>query len=116
MERQRIFAARAHWTEAPEEPPRTVVTDTPHGVVVAWHVAPGQTIRPHVHPHGQDTWVVLEGRGRYIVNADGDTRPLAAGDIAVAAAGQVHGAINDGEVALRFVSVVAPVEAGYALV
>lgn len=35
------------------------------------------------------------------------------GDIAVAAAGQLHGVLNDGDEVLAFVSVVSPLAAGY---
>ena len=37
----------------------------------------------YIHPAGRDTWTVLSGQGLYQTNADGDTRPLKPGDIAI---------------------------------
>ena len=86
---------------------------TAESVIVVWHVRPGQTLPAHVHPHGQDTWTVLAGRADYLAG-DGVHRPLAPGDIAVAAPGQVHGAVNTAsQEDFVFVSVVAPGAAGY---
>jgi quercetin dioxygenase-like cupin family protein len=116
MQDQRIFHSHRYFTPAPGEPVRTVVTQAADAVVVAWHVAPGQSIRAHVHPSGQDTWTVLSGSGRYFLSADGSTLPISAGDVAVAPAGAVHGVINDGAGDLTIISVVTPREAGYQLV
>ena len=98
------------------EPIRSVITQSSEAVVVAWHVEPGQRIAAHVHPHGQDTWTILSGRGDYQIGADGESRPVAAGDVVVARTGSVHGVANSGTEPLRFISVVSPAEAGYQLV
>jgi quercetin dioxygenase-like cupin family protein len=116
MQDQRIFHSEHFFVPAAGEPVRTVVTQTAEAVVVAWHVAPGQSIRAHVHPSGQDTWTVLSGSGRYFVAADGSTLAIGAGDVAVAPVGAVHGVINDGARDLTIISVVTPLEAGYQLV
>ena len=113
MQDQRIFQSDRFLIPAAGEPVRTVVTQSAEAVVVAWHVAPGQAIRAHVHPSGQDTWTVLSGSGRYVVAADGSTRPIVAGDVAVAPVGAVHGVLNDGAQDLTIISVVTPAEAGY---
>lgn len=97
------------------EPIRSVVMESPDAAVVVWHVLPGQCIAPHVHPAGQDTWTVLSGCADYVVGAGGEIRPIGAGQIAVARAGEVHGAINRGSEPFRFVSVVAPEDAGFSL-
>lgn len=94
------------------EPFRSVVRETAESVIVVWHVRPGQTLPVHVHPQGQDTWTVLAGRADYIAGPERQVS-LAAGDIAVATAGQWHGAINTGDEDFIFVSVVAPGDAGY---
>lgn len=115
MSSQRVF----HWVDylqpADGEPVRSVVTESAQSVVIAWTVKPGQRITPHVHPHGQDTWTIVAGSGDYIEDKAGNTRPVQVGDVAVACAGEVHGVHNTGSVPLVFVSVVAPVEAGFAL-
>ena len=82
-------------------------------VVIAWTVNPGQRITPQVHPGGTGTWTIVSGQGDYIADLSGTTRPVKAGDVAVARAGEVHGVHNSGAVPLVFISVVAPVEAGY---
>jgi quercetin dioxygenase-like cupin family protein len=113
MSERRIFDSNEFFRPSTDEPIRSVVTESADAVVVAWHVAPGQSIAPHVHPAGQDVWTILSGKGRYIASVSGETRAVAAGDVAVATRGQVHGVINDGAEVLTFISVVAPIGAGY---
>lgn len=85
-----------------------MVHETDDAAIVAWIVKPGQRISPHVHPNGQDTWTVIAGEGEYQLDASGSTMRIAAGDIAVAPAGAVHGVLNTGPQDLVFVSVVSP--------
>ena len=63
MSTQRLFRFSDHLQPSHDEPIRSVITESDDTVVVAWHVGPGQEIRPHVHPDGQDTWTVLMGAG-----------------------------------------------------
>lgn len=112
----RTFDSQQFMQPSEGDPIRSVVVQTEHAVVVAWHVRPGQRIAAHVHPHGQDTWTVLSGTGQYQVDASGDVRTLVPGDIAVAYANCVHGVFNHGSEPLTFISVVSPSEAGYELV
>jgi quercetin dioxygenase-like cupin family protein len=98
-----------------EEPVRSVVSESSDAVVIVWHLLPGQRIRPHRHPAGQDTWIVLSGHGIYSLDADAETKQIFSGQIVVALTGQVHGVVNDGNEPLQFVSVVAPADAGYVL-
>lgn len=109
----RIFAV-ADFVRPAEEPVRAVVLETAESAIVVWHVRPGQEIAAHVHPHGQDTWVVLSGEAAYF-QGNGVASSLKAGEIAVAKPGQVHGAKNTGAKPFVFVSVVASAKAGYAL-
>ena len=95
------------------EPVRSVITESHDAVVVAWFLQPGQSIAPHVHPHGQDTWTILTGMGKYMTDAVGTTQAIEAGDVVVAAVGAVHGLQNTGNEPLSFISIVAPAEAGY---
>ncbi|MBT9610551.1 MAG: cupin domain-containing protein [Aquabacterium sp.] len=115
MNPDRIYNTAQCFQPSDGEPIRSVVAETAECVIVAWHVKPGQRIAAHTHPHGQDTWTILAGQGQYVVGAAGESRRVAAGDIAVASTGQVHGVLNDGDVPLLFVSVVAPASAGYEL-
>jgi quercetin dioxygenase-like cupin family protein len=84
-------------------------------VVVAWHVNPGQQIAAHLHPHGQDTWIILSGEGEYVLEATGATHAIRAGDVVLAHTASVHGVNNTGTEPLRFISVVSPAQAGYEL-
>lgn len=113
MNPQRVYRSADHMQVSEGEPIRSVVVATEHSVIVAWLVMPGQSIAPHTHPHGQDTWTILSGEGRYQIDETGATVPIVPGDVVVAAQGQVHGVSCTGQEPLRFISVVAPSEAGY---
>ena len=113
MKLPRQFSSAEHFTPAPGEPLRTVVAETTEAAIIAWHLEPGQTIPAHIHPHGQDTWTILDGVGNYTCDSTGNTLSLRAGDIMVARTGEVHGVYNPGPGPLRFISVVAPGNAGY---
>lgn len=110
---QRIFKSADFLQPSSGKPIRSVVTSSAQAVIVAWHVAPGQRVEAHVHPHVQDTWTVLSGRGDYVCDSSGRLLSLAAGDIAVAPVGAVHGVHNPYDEALIFISVVTPEAAGY---
>lgn len=116
MSAHRIFRSADFMQPADGEPIRSVITQSPQAAVVAWFVKPGQRISAHVHPHGQDTWTVLSGRGEYQLEADGQSRTITAGDVAVAPIGCVHGVVNHGVEPLVFVSVVCPADSGFELV
>lgn len=110
---ERVFNASEFLFPSDGEPVRSVVTESQDAAVVAWIVKPGQTITLHRHPTGQDTWVVLSGRGDYMPDTQGGTRPIAAGDVVVAHRGEPHGVHNSGREPLVFVSVVSPALSGY---
>jgi len=115
MPSDRIFASHNHFEPSDDEPIRSVVTTSAHAVVVAWYVKPGQSIKPHRHPHGQDTWTLLSGEGDYVLNEQGAEIKVRAGDIVVAHTNEVHGLHNRSAQPLYFISVVSPAEAGYEL-
>jgi quercetin dioxygenase-like cupin family protein len=115
MSTDRVFRSSDFLQPADGEPIRSVMAQSPEAAVIAWFVKPGQRISAHTHPHGQDTWTVLSGRGAYQLDAGGQSRAIAAGDVAVAPKGCVHGVFNDGTEPLVFVSVVCPAESGYEL-
>lgn len=113
MPADRLFKSADFLQPAEGDPIRSVVTQSSHATVVAWHIQPGQRIAAHVHPHGQDTWTVLSGTGQYLLNDQGTTRTIVPGDVAVAHQGEVHGVFNHGSEPLVFISVVCPEEAGF---
>ena len=110
----RVFKLSRFLQPSQGEPIRSVVSQTSDASVAAWVVQPGQRIAPHVHPHGQDTWMVMSGQGEYQLDAQGRTVSVAAGDVVLAATGEVHGVLCTSTEALVFMSVVCPAEAGYA--
>jgi quercetin dioxygenase-like cupin family protein len=78
--------------------------DEANARVVAFHLLPGQ----EVPAHRSDATVlvhVTEGSGRF-TGTDAEA-VLGAGDAAAYAPGELHG-ISAGEVALRFIAVIAP--------
>ena len=113
MSCERVFQVANHLQPNDGEPIRSVVHETAYAAIVAWTVKPGQRISPHVHPSGQDTWTVIAGEGEYQVDFSGTTVRIAAGDIALAPVGAVHGVLNTGSQALVFVSVVSPALSGF---
>lgn len=115
MTDERVFSSSMFLQPSEGEPIRSVITQTQHAVIVAWLVQPGQAIRPHVHPFGQDTWTILSGSGDYMLDQHGKTRRVVAADVVIARENEVHGVRNDGEEPLVFISVVSPSEAGYEL-
>jgi quercetin dioxygenase-like cupin family protein len=115
MNSQRVYKSSEHMQPSDGDPVRSVVLESEHSVIVAWHVAPGQRIAAHTHPDGQDTWTILSGHGQYQTDEQGGFVNVVAGDVVVARQGEVHGVVCTSPEPLRFISVVAPLEAGYAL-
>lgn len=115
MTSKRLFKSADFLQASEGEPIRSVVTQSPEAVVVAWHVQTGQRIAAHVHPHGQDTWTILSGAGFYQLDEQGARCEIVTGDVLVAPVGAVHGVFNPHPEPLIFISVVTPAEAGYRL-
>lgn len=108
----RIFTIDEHTRPNPGQVERVVVAQSEQAALVVWHLLPGQEIPPHCHPYGQDTWVVIAGEADYLLGGS-ESRVVKAGDLAIAAPGQTHGARNHGTVPFVFASVVAPADAGF---
>ncbi|BAY17563.1 cupin 2 conserved barrel domain protein [Anabaenopsis circularis NIES-21] len=116
MNIERIFKSTDFFQPTDGEPIRSVVTESPDAVVVAWYVKPGQEIGAHIHPYGQDTWTILSGSGEYYLDIEGTRKIITTGDVVVAPVQCVHGVFNHGDEPLIFISVVTPYEAGYEAV
>ncbi|MEB3295573.1 MAG: cupin domain-containing protein [Synechococcales bacterium] len=112
----RIFNSADFFQPTDEEPIRSVIAESKEATVVAWYIKPGQEIYSHIHPHGQDTWTVLRGKGEYYLDKAGTKKSIVAGDVVIAHTGCLHGVFNNGDEALIFISVVSPSDAGYQLV
>jgi quercetin dioxygenase-like cupin family protein len=112
----RIYNSAEFFQPADWEPIRSVITESKDAAVVAWYIKPGQEIYSHIHPHGQDTWTVLSGKGEYYLDKAGTKKSIVAGDVVIAHTGCVHGVFNNSDEPLIFISVVSPSDAGYQLV
>lgn len=109
----RLFKSADFFQPTDGEPIRSVMTESENAAVVAWYIKPGQEIDAHIHPHGQDTWTILSGKGEYYLDQVGSKMSIVVGDVVVAPVGCVHGVLNNGDEPLIFISIVSPSEAGY---
>jgi quercetin dioxygenase-like cupin family protein len=109
----RIFSSNQFIQPIDGEPIRSVITESKDAAVIVWYIKPGQEIYPHIHPQGQDTWTILQGKGEYYLDRAGTKQSIVAGDVVVAHTGCVHGVLNNGDEPLIFISVVSPSDAGY---
>lgn len=69
---------------------------------------PGAGKFAHYHEHGDTVFVILEGEGEYILDREGNTMPIKAGDICISLAGWVHGTRNTGTGNLRYLVMEGP--------
>jgi quercetin dioxygenase-like cupin family protein len=116
MGTNRVFPSSSFFHPVVDEPFRSVVSESPEAVIVAWYILPGQEIPAHIHPQGQDTWTILSGGGDYYLDDTGTRQSIKMGDVVIAPAGAVHGVMNNIDEPLVFISVVSPASAGYELV
>ena len=116
MEVTKDFSTR-HWkihevAKAGDKATNTVfyTTDSTSGSV--WLVKPGQEVKAHEHPAGDDFWVCIQGKGIFFPEL-GKEVPVEKGDLIITGKGTCHGLRNTGEEDFIFVSIVAPVPPGY---
>ena len=77
---------------------------TKESSIAVWGVRPGQEVPAHIHPDGQDTWIMIRGSLTYYLG-NGQKKTISAGQIDVAEQSQVHGAINEGREDAVFLSI-----------
>lgn len=82
----------------------TEIAVTQHSSIAVWGVRPGQEVPAHIHPDGQDTWLMLRGALTYYLG-NGQRRVIRAGEIDVASPNEVHGAINESSTDAVFLSI-----------
>ena len=90
----------------------TEISITEHSSIAVWGVRPGQEVPAHIHPDGQDTWVMLRGALSYYLG-NGGRITIRAGQVDVAEHHQVHGAINDGGEDAVFLSIYSAPKLGW---
>jgi quercetin dioxygenase-like cupin family protein len=90
----------------------TEVAVTDFASIAVWGVRPGQEVPAHIHPDGQDTWVMVRGSLTYFLG-NGERKTVRAGHIDVADHHQVHGAINESGEDAVFVSIYSAPKLGW---
>ena len=113
--RERIYKSSDFLKSNMGDPIRSVITESKESAVIAWHVNPGQKISAHLHPHGQDTWIIQSGIGQYQLDKAETTKSIKAGDVVIAHSGETHGVLNGCTEPLIFISVDSPALSGYEL-
>lgn len=110
---ERIFALQtyAHFSDLRARVTEVVATD--NSSIAVWAVQPGQEVAVHLHPSGQDTWIMLKGTLTYYLG-NGQLQTISAGECAIADSSQIHGAVNDGTEDAIFVSIYSAPKIGYA--
>ncbi|MDH4128991.1 MAG: cupin domain-containing protein [Spirochaetota bacterium] len=108
----RVFKADEYIKSSNETPTKSVVLETSNTLIVIWTVLPGQEIAAHIHPTGQDSWIVLFGSAEYYIS-DSISTQLSKGQVAVAKPYEIHGAINSYDEPFIFISLLSPSNAGY---
>lgn len=110
---ERIFdlQAYAHFSDKRAKVTEVVVTDS--SSIAVWAIQPGQEVATHLHPSGQDTWIMLKGTLTYYLG-NGQRQTLSAGHCALADQSQIHGAVNEGTEDAVFVSIYSAPKIGYA--
>lgn len=108
----RIFDPEKHLHFSEQGATVTEIVVTDHSSIAIWGVRPGQEVKAHTHPRGQDTWVMLRGELSYYLGC-GERRVLRAGQLDVADRNQVHGAYNEGVEDAVFLSIYSAPDIGY---
>ena len=90
----------------------TEIAITEHSSIAVWGVRPGQEVPAHIHPDGQDTWIMVRGALTYYLG-NGERRTIRAGQIDVADHHQVHGAVNESGADAVFVSIYSAPKLGW---
>ena len=63
-----VYHSGARMRASAGDPIRAVVAESEHTVIVAWRIAPGQTIAAHAPPNGQDTRTIESWEDLYQTN------------------------------------------------
>ena len=95
-----------HAKYQPDKMAKIALASTPRAQMDLYCLEPGQGQKVHAHDGQDKVYVVLDGRGRFIL--DGAEHPLEVGEALVAAAGSQHGVVNDSGKRLLLLVFVAP--------
>jgi len=90
----------------PDKMAKIALASTPRAQVDLYCLEPGQSQKVHAHDGQDKVYVVLEGRGRFTLDAADQV--VEAGEALVAAAGSQHGVVNDSGKRLLLLVFMAP--------
>lgn len=111
---ERIFTVKDIVKFSEERANVTEVAKTDHSIIFVWGVKPGQEVEPHIHPRGQDTWIMIQGEITYYLG-NGQIKKIREGQIDVAPKNEVHGCVNEGKENAIFISIYSPKDIGFEL-
>lgn len=86
---------------------RALILDCQNHEIHIWRIVPGEWIYPHIHPHTDDIFYIVQGHGEYYTSAE-DKHPVGPGDLAFASPDEVHGIFNSSTEDMIILSVLAP--------
>ena len=109
---QRTFDPEALVKFSDAKPVVTEIVITEHSSIAVWGVRPGQEVPAHIHPDGQDTWIMLRGALTYYLG-NGERKAIRAGQVDIADHHQVHGAVNEGNEDAVFLSIYSAPKLGW---
>jgi quercetin dioxygenase-like cupin family protein len=112
MMNERIFSLESYVRFSDESATVTEIIQTENSSIAIWGVKPGQIVQAHLHPDGQDTWVMLRGTLTYYLG-NGESQSLNTGEIAIADQHQIHGGVNNSNEDAVFVSIYSAPQIGY---
>ena len=108
----RIFNLESHVRFSDTSATVTEIIQTENSSIAIWGVKSGQVVQAHLHPDGQDTWVMLRGTLTYYLG-NGESQSLHMGEVAIAAQHQIHGGVNNSNEDAVFVSIYSAPQIGY---
>ncbi|QSW98994.1 cupin domain-containing protein [Haloterrigena alkaliphila] len=109
---ERIFTATDVVEFSDDRAKNTKLAQTDDSAVFVWGVKPGQEVPAHIHPDGQDTWIMIQGTLTYYLG-NGETEQIEAGQVDVAPKEAVHGTVNETDEDAIFVSIYSDPEIGF---
>jgi len=109
---ERIYSVKDIIKFSEEKAKVTEVVTTEHSIIFVWGVKPGQEVEAHIHPKGQDTWIMIQGELTYYLG-NGQSKKINADQIDVAPKNVVHGCMNEGKEDVIFLSIYSPRDIGY---
>ncbi|MEB3122832.1 MAG: cupin domain-containing protein [Snowella sp.] len=109
---ERIFSLESYVRFSDESATVTEIIQTENSSIAIWGVKPSQIVQAHLHPDGQDTWVMLRGTLTYYLG-NGESQSLNTGEIAIANQHQIHGGVNNSNEDAVFVSIYSAPQIGY---